>query len=105
MPDHVHVMISIPPKYAVPQVVGYLRGKSTIHIACTCSGRKRDFVGQHYPAQPAAEEVLTAGARAPRRAGLFQSCALSNASLPAMAAGSRPPAMFPRYPACRAGEW
>ena len=33
MPDHVHMMISIPPKYAVSQVVGYIKGKSAIHLA------------------------------------------------------------------------
>jgi putative transposase len=48
MPDHVHIMISIPPKYAVSQVVGYLKGKSAIHIARQYSERKRNFVGQHF---------------------------------------------------------
>lgn len=48
MPDHVHMMISIPPKYAVSQVIGYIKGKSAIHIAREYSGRKRDFVGQHF---------------------------------------------------------
>ena len=48
MPDHVHMMISIPPKYAVSQVVGYIKGKSAIHIARTHSGRQRNFVGQHF---------------------------------------------------------
>lgn len=48
MPDHVHMMISIPPKYAVSQVVGYIKGKSAIHIARTYAGRKRNFVGQHF---------------------------------------------------------
>lgn len=33
MPDHVHMMLSIPPKYAVSQVVGYIKGKSAIHLA------------------------------------------------------------------------
>jgi putative transposase len=32
MPDHVHMMISIPPKYAVSQVIGYIKGKSAIHL-------------------------------------------------------------------------
>lgn len=31
-PDHIHMLISIPPKYAVSQVVGYMKGKSAIHI-------------------------------------------------------------------------
>jgi putative transposase len=48
MPDHVHIMISIPPKYAVSQVVGYLKGKSAIHLARLYGERKRNFVGQHF---------------------------------------------------------
>ena len=48
MSDHVHIMISIPPKYAVAQVVGYIKGKSAIHIARTYTGRRRNFVGQHF---------------------------------------------------------
>jgi putative transposase len=48
MPDHVHMMLSIPPKYAVSQVVGFIKGKSAIHIARTFSERKRNFVGQHF---------------------------------------------------------
>ncbi len=48
MPDHVHIMISIPPKYAVSQVVGYIKGKSAIHIARMYSGSKKNFVGQHF---------------------------------------------------------
>ena len=47
MPDHVHMMIAIPPKYAVSQVVGYIKGKSAIHVARVYGGRKRNFVGQH----------------------------------------------------------
>jgi putative transposase len=46
--DHVHMMISIPPKYSVSQVIGYIKGKSAIHIARTYAGRKRNFVGQHF---------------------------------------------------------
>ncbi len=48
MVDHVHIMISIPPKYAVSQVVGFLKGKSAIHIARVHAGRRRNFVGQHF---------------------------------------------------------
>jgi len=48
MPDHVHMLISIPPKYAVSQVVGYIKGKSAIHIARNYGERKRNFVGQHF---------------------------------------------------------
>ena len=48
MPDHVHIMISIPPKYSVAQVVGYIKGKSAIHIARNYAERRRNFVGQHF---------------------------------------------------------
>ena len=48
MDDHVHMLISIPPKYAVSQVVGFIKGKSAIHIARTFMERKRNFVGQHF---------------------------------------------------------
>lgn len=48
MPDHVHMMISIPPKHAVAQVVGYIKGKSAIYIARQFSGKTRNYVGQHF---------------------------------------------------------
>ena len=48
MPDHVHMMLSIPPKYAVSQVVGYIKGKSAIHVARVYGERKRNFVGQNF---------------------------------------------------------
>ncbi len=48
MLDHVHMLISIPPKYAVSQVIGFIKGKSAIHIARTYGERKRNFVGQHF---------------------------------------------------------
>jgi putative transposase len=48
MPDHVHMLLSIPPKYSVAQVVGYMKGKSAIHIARSFLERKRNFVGQHF---------------------------------------------------------
>jgi len=48
MPDHVHMMLSIPPKYAVSQVVGFIKGKSAIHLARVYGERKRNFVGQHF---------------------------------------------------------
>ena len=48
LPDHVHIMISIPPKYSVAQVIGYIKGKSAIHIAREFAGRTRNFVGQHF---------------------------------------------------------
>ena len=46
--DHVHVLISIPPKYAVSQVVGFIKGKSAIHIARNFMGRRKNFTGQHF---------------------------------------------------------
>ena len=48
VPDHVPMMISIPPKYAVAQVVGYIKGKSAIHIARQFAGKTRNYVGQHF---------------------------------------------------------
>ena len=48
MPDHVHMMVSIPPKYSVAQVIGYIKGKSAIYIARQFVGRPRNFVGQHF---------------------------------------------------------
>jgi putative transposase len=48
MPDHVHMLISIPPKYSVGQVMGYLKGKAAIHIARVYAGRRRSFVGQQF---------------------------------------------------------
>ena len=48
MPDHVHMMLRIPPKFAVSQVVGYIKGKSAIHLARVYGERKRNFVGQNF---------------------------------------------------------
>ena len=48
MPDHVHMLIAIPPKYSVAQVVGYIKGKSAISIARTYMGRRQNFVGQNF---------------------------------------------------------
>ena len=48
MVDHVHMMLSIPPKYAVSNVVGYMKGKSAIHLARVYGERKRNFVGQSF---------------------------------------------------------
>jgi len=48
MGDHVHMMVSIPPKYSVSQVVGYIKGKSAIHIARMYAGHSRNFVGQNF---------------------------------------------------------
>ena len=48
MSDHVHMMISIPPKCAVSQVVGFIKGKSAIHLARTYGEHRRNFVGQSF---------------------------------------------------------
>ena len=48
MGDHVHMLVSIPPKYAVSQVVGYIKGKSAIHIARTYAGHRHNFIGQNF---------------------------------------------------------
>lgn len=48
MPDYVHMLISIPPKYSVSQVMGYIKGKSAINIARTYQGRRKNFAGQHF---------------------------------------------------------
>ncbi len=48
MVDHVHILISIPPKHKVSQVVGYIKGKSAMHIARSYLGRQRNFKGQHF---------------------------------------------------------
>ncbi|MBB5349551.1 IS200/IS605 family transposase [Desulfoprunum benzoelyticum] len=47
-PDHIHMLIAIPPKYAVSQVVGYMKGKSAIHIARTYLGQKKNYNGMHF---------------------------------------------------------
>jgi putative transposase len=46
--DHVHVLISIPPKYSVAQVIGFIKGKSAIHIARMYLGQKKNFTGMHF---------------------------------------------------------
>jgi putative transposase len=48
LPDHIHILLSIPPKHAVSQVIGYMKGKSAIQIARTYMGRKKNFTGQHF---------------------------------------------------------
>jgi len=46
--DHVHVLIEIPPKYSVSQVIGFIKGKSAIHIARTYLGQRKNFTGMHF---------------------------------------------------------
>ena len=48
MPVHVHMLIAIPPKYAVSQVVGFVKGKSAIYLARVYGERRRNFVGQSF---------------------------------------------------------
>jgi putative transposase len=48
MADHVHMLLSVPPKYAVSQIVGFVKGKSAIHIARTYMGVRRNYVGQNF---------------------------------------------------------
>jgi len=48
MPDHVHILISIPPKYPVAHVMGFMKGKAAIHIARVWAGRRKSFVGQEF---------------------------------------------------------
>ena len=47
-PDHVHILISIPPKSSVSQVIGFIKGKSAIHIARNFTGHRKNFTGQHF---------------------------------------------------------
>jgi len=46
--DHIHMCISIPPKFAVSQIVGYIKGKSAIGIARNLMGKKRNFTGENF---------------------------------------------------------
>ena len=46
--DHMHMLISTPPKYAVAQVVGYMKGKSAIHIARTYLGQRKNYSGMSF---------------------------------------------------------
>jgi putative transposase len=48
MPDHIHMLISIPPKCSVSNVIVYIKGKSAIHIARQYSGKKRNFAGERF---------------------------------------------------------
>ncbi len=48
MPDHVHMCLSIPPKFSVSNVVGFIKGKSAISIARKFKGRQRNFNGEAF---------------------------------------------------------
>jgi len=47
-PDHIHMLIEIPPKYAVSAVIGYIKGKSAIAIARTYLWKQQNFSGQNF---------------------------------------------------------
>ena len=47
-PDHIHILISILLKYSVAQVIGFIKGKSAIHIARMCLGQKKNYIGIHF---------------------------------------------------------
>ena len=47
-PDHVHMLVAIPPKYAVSQVIGYMKGKSAIYIARTYLGQRKNYSGMSF---------------------------------------------------------
>ena len=48
MPDHVHMLISIPPKCSVAQIIGYMKGKSSIWIAQNVERKMRNFLGHKF---------------------------------------------------------
>jgi putative transposase len=48
MPDHIHMLIEVPPKHQVSAVVGFLKGKSAIVIAREFGGKQRNFLGEHF---------------------------------------------------------
>ena len=48
MPDHVHILVSIPPKYSVAEVIGYLKGKSSIWVAQNVERKARNFLGHKF---------------------------------------------------------
>jgi putative transposase len=48
MPDHIHLVLSVPPKYSIAMVLGYLKGKSAIHIHRAIHGIKQGFTGRHF---------------------------------------------------------
>lgn len=46
--DHVHMLIEIPPKYSVAEIIGYIKGKSAIAVARQFSGRQKNFNGEQF---------------------------------------------------------
>ena len=47
-PDHIHMLISIPPKYSVAQIMGFIKGKCAIHVARTYLGQRKNYTGMHF---------------------------------------------------------
>ena len=68
MPDHVHMLISVPPKHAVPSVVGYIKGKSAIHVARRFLKKLRNYAGQHLWARYRNDQKLYSESREGGRA-------------------------------------
>jgi putative transposase len=58
MADHVHMLVEVPPKYAVSSVIGFLKGKSAIAIAREFGGRQRNFTGEHFWARGYAISIV-----------------------------------------------
>ena len=48
MPDHIHLCLSIPPKFSVANTVGFIKGKSAIRIHREYLGRQKNFRGYHF---------------------------------------------------------
>jgi putative transposase len=46
--DHIHMCVSVPPKYALSNVIGYIKGKSAISIARNFAGKRRNFTGENF---------------------------------------------------------
>ena len=65
MPDHVHMLLSVPPKYSVSNVMGVIKGKSAIHIARVYAGRRRNFVGPAFFGRGGIEYRRSAKTRLP----------------------------------------
>jgi putative transposase len=51
MSDHIHLCLSIPPKYSVANTIGFLKGKSAIRLHRQFLGQKRNFTGLHFGAR------------------------------------------------------
>ena len=71
MGDHVHMLLSVPPKYSVAQVVGYIKGKSAIGIARRYMDKKRNFVGHSFWARGYFQKQEAGDARLDRQLNLI----------------------------------